>query len=147
MQKTLCKWLWLAITLYGLCILKIDYQDYVPDNYVLHLWSFVIWHYALSFNNQNPRITNSTLSLDIHAFVRSFYKILIVRGIDCVWLLVVLHCASRSVYIEYKSLEGQATSEYIWQPTIHNIYPTKYIPTYMIVYYTEYIVYQIYSNT
>jgi hypothetical protein len=56
-------------------------------------------------------------------------------------LLVVLHCASRSVYIEYKSLEGQGTSGYIWQTTIHNIYPTKYIPTYMIVYYTEYITY------
>jgi hypothetical protein len=61
-------------------------------------------------------------------------------------LLVVLHCASRPVYIEYKSLEGQVTSGYIWQPTIHNIYLTKYIPIYMVVYYTEYIVYQIYPD-
>jgi hypothetical protein len=60
--------------------------------------------------------------------------------------LVVLHCASRLIYIEYKSLEGQGTSGYIWQNTIHNIYHTKYILTYMIVYYTEYITYQIYSN-
>jgi hypothetical protein len=60
--------------------------------------------------------------------------------------LVVLHCASRPVYIEYKSIEGQGTSGYIWQRTIHNIYPTKYILTYMVVYYTEYITYQIYSN-
>jgi hypothetical protein len=28
-------------------------------------------------------------------------------------LLVVLHCASQPVYIEYKSLEGQGTSGYI----------------------------------
>jgi hypothetical protein len=27
------------------------------------------------------------------------------------------------------------------------MYPTKYISTYMTVYYTEYIVYQIYFNT
>jgi hypothetical protein len=61
-------------------------------------------------------------------------------------LLVVLHCVSRPVYIEYKSLEGQVTSGYIWQSIIHNIYPNKYIPTYMVVYDTEYIVYQIYSD-
>jgi hypothetical protein len=28
-------------------------------------------------------------------------------------LLVVLHCVSRPVYIEYKSFEGQDTSRYI----------------------------------
>jgi hypothetical protein len=60
--------------------------------------------------------------------------------------MVVLHCTSRLVYIEYKSLEEQATSVYIWQSTIHNIYHIKYIPTYMIVYYTEYISYQIYPD-
>jgi hypothetical protein len=61
-------------------------------------------------------------------------------------LLVVLYCVSRPVYIEYKSLEGQGTSGYIWQSTIHNIYPTKSILTYMVIYYTEYIAYQIYPD-
>jgi hypothetical protein len=70
-----------------------------------------------------------------------------VRGIEWLYeLLVVLYCVSRSVYIEYKSLEGQDTSGYICQPIIHNIYPTKYIPTYMVVYYIEYIAYQIYPD-
>jgi hypothetical protein len=40
------------------------------------------------------------------------------------------------IYIGYKIFKEQDTSEYIWQPTIHNIYPIKYITTYMVVYYT-----------
>jgi hypothetical protein len=37
-----------------------------------------------------------------------------VGRIDCVQLLVLLHCTSRLVYIEYRSLEGQHTSGFIW---------------------------------
>jgi hypothetical protein len=74
-------------------------------------------------------------------------RIVIVRGIDCVWIVgcCIAVCLSTGIYRVQESW-GASTSGYIWQPIIHNIYPTKYIPTYMVVYYTEYIAYQIYSN-
>jgi hypothetical protein len=43
-------------------------------------------------------------------------------------------------------VEGSGKLQGLEHNTIHNIYPNKYVPIYMAVYYIEYIAYQIYSN-
>jgi hypothetical protein len=64
----------------------------------------VAWSKAAEdFEDWNPIGSEKNLSSDYH-----------VGRIDCVWLLVILYCVSRPVYIEYKCLEGKETFGYIW---------------------------------
>jgi hypothetical protein len=106
---------------------------FLTRSYLLFLWELLHWSHTEiwdQFEMLQFSVTLSPVEVLACKFCKEYFNGYLLE-VSEVWngyeLLVVLYCASRSVYIEYKSLKGQATSGYIWQP-IHNIYLTKYIP-------------------